>query len=750
LFGQTDNQSLGDGSSDTSMASREQYTAFENRELTRSPECWRALTSLLALAFAAAPHSVGARAASAATKGEVSFPGRVVAVENGKPIAGASVVVERVLPGLPASLIPPWAGQSTLTTDRDGRFILNFPPEQVAERRLSIALRVTHPGYIGRRSSTLVPLVEIVLGRQGGDPSFFETIKLARGLEYTGQAVTPGGQPGVGATFEFVHWAEDGNSSDHFVDETKGKTDSEGRFRLRAPKTHQLAIYVTPAAHAPFQRFWGPDEPDKEPDLWVPTDLGRLVLSPGIPLSGRLLDLKGRPIAGESITAQSVYSRHERTAKTKPDGRFTFAPLRPGNYIVFGQGQGFGGGFDANARSLPPQGTVFPPAKVYLKDGIVPAPVTLREMATITVETRFVDSAERPTRGSFVGLWGQIAVINNPQVMQEAIFEGEGLSASINGAEREDKSPQPGWSTQLIADATGRLSLRAPKGLQNVQLFSMPPNETIAIRNRLGAGKPLNFWGGGAIDDLKADLRGVAFVLYDSPMILANVKTEDGESPAVNIQVNASFTSAGVDYGAGFVEQADGKYRSQNLMPGQEYEISAWATGFIPIGVRRLTLAEGAATHLTLTVKRQPTPLKVGDFAPPFLVKTIAGEGLALADLRGKLVLLHFWNPVDDNCLPDLARLNAVRARFGNDDRLAMIGLCVVADSAAVTKIIKEKALSWPQVMLRDRAADSIVLEYDAAEVPKLFLIAPDGRVVARDLGGGDVEDAVAKALKGK
>ena len=179
------------------MARWERYTAFENGELTRSPACWLALTGLLALGFASAPQALRDQADGTAPKGGVSFPGRVVDVETRKPIAGASVVVERVLPGLPASLIPAWAGESTLTTDSDGRFVLNFPPEQVAERRLSISLRVAHPGYIGRKTSVAAPLVEMILGRKGDDPPFFETIKLARGLEYTGQIVTPGGHPSV-------------------------------------------------------------------------------------------------------------------------------------------------------------------------------------------------------------------------------------------------------------------------------------------------------------------------------------------------------------------------------------------------------------------------------------------------------------------------------------------------------------------------------------------------------------------------
>ena len=68
--------------------------------------------------------------------------------KNGKPVKGAFVVVERRLPGLPASILPAWAGASTLTTDSDGRFVVSFPPEQVAERRLAISLQVAHPDFI--------------------------------------------------------------------------------------------------------------------------------------------------------------------------------------------------------------------------------------------------------------------------------------------------------------------------------------------------------------------------------------------------------------------------------------------------------------------------------------------------------------------------------------------------------------------------------------------------------------------------
>jgi hypothetical protein len=45
---------------------------------------------------------------------------------------------------------------------------------------------------------------------------------------------------------------------------------------------------------------------------------------------------------------------------------------------------------------------------------------------------------------------------------------------------------------------------------------------------------------------------------------------------------------------------------------------------------------------------------------------------------------------------------------------------------------------------------DSIVLDYNAAEVPKTFLIGPDGKVIAKEIGGDQVEEVVAEALSRK
>ena len=60
--------------------------------------------------------------------------------------------------------------------------------------------------------------------------------------------------------------------------------------------------------------------------------------------------------------------------------------------------------FDAPAHSRAIR--VVRPARVYLKEGASPEPLVLREMPTVRVEVRFVDSKGKPTRGSTTMLWG--------------------------------------------------------------------------------------------------------------------------------------------------------------------------------------------------------------------------------------------------------------------------------------------------------------------------------------------------------
>jgi hypothetical protein len=357
------------------------------------------------------------------------------------------------------------------------------------------------------------------------------------------------------------------------------------------------------------------------------------------------------------------------------------------------------------------------------------------------VEVRYVDSQGHPTRGGFATLGGTIP--GEPGKVNRPLLGAATKGSLRNEPQPEAQDPQLAWGRQLLADAEGRIRFRVPNGLREAHLYTIPPDETIAYKTRLTEHGPLKFWGGGQLGIIDAD-RTITIVTYRSPTVLATVQTDEGDVPE-NVEVRAGFNVKGGDFGERFIRQRDGRYRSHSLMPDHEYELKAWGPGYVPNRVHRVTLKEASFTELALILRVQPKPPEVGKPAPPFLVKTLDGQLLSRDDLRGKHVLIHFWMPIFG--LRDGPDLKAVHDRYGKDGRLVMIGFSLANDPADAAKLVKDQRLGWPQVVLRDRGADPISLEYHAEYPFKSFLIGPDGTLIAKDLENDGVEKAVAKAL---
>jgi peroxiredoxin len=682
----------------------------------------------------------------------VTFSGRVVDLENKKPAEGASVVVVRSIPGIDSRPLPPWAGESTIRTDGDGRFSLIFPPEQVAERRLSIVLRIAHPGFVPRKSLS-VSLAEMMRGESMGDKPFFETISLERGVEYTGQIVTPGGKPAAGVPYAFQDLAPGSSRSDEFSDASEGQTDTEGRFRLRMPKSHSVALYVTPPQparasfpYAPYQHFWGTDQPSRQPDVWAPTDFGRIVLSRGVRLSGRMVDTDGQPIAGQTIKAYAPGGRDQHSATTEADGSFSLGPLRPANYLIYGEGQDGSYSVSPDAPALSKPIRVIQPVKVYLKEGVLPEPLVLREVPTVRVEVRFVDPQGKPAAGSSARIAG--VILNergqaNPVGARDR--RGIGMASLINDPELPDHSVLIHWGVQDRPDAQGRIVFLAPTGLRNASLRAVPFDETVGYKARLDENAPLTHWGDGQFGTLDRD-RTITIICYRAPTVLVTVRTDDGQVPD-DVRVTAHFEVNGQGHAQRFLRQSNGRFRSRSLMPDYEYEVIAGtqSRAYVTQRVQRINLPEGGSGELTLILRKMPKPPEVGMPVPPFSVKTVDGRELSLAGFRGKTVLIHSWAPIRG--LEGLPILKAIHDRFGKDERFVIIGLCLSDNLADAEKPIKTNGLSWPQAVLRDRNRDPIVMDYGAWLPPKSFLIGPDGKLIAKDFQNDQLEQAVAEAL---
>jgi len=149
----------------------------------------------------------------------------------------------------------------------------------------------------------------------------------------------------------------------------------------------------------------------------------------------------------------------------------------------------------------------------------------------------------------------------------------------------------------------------------------------------------------------------------------------------------------------------------------------------------------------TAELKLRAPALKVGDVAPPFAVKTVDGKDVSLADFKGKVVLVDFWATWCGPCVAETPNMKAVFDAFGKDARFAMIGLSLDEKADAPRDYAKKNGLGWTQGFLGEWSKTDVPAKYGVNGIPDIFLIGPDGKILAKGLRGPGAKAAVAKAL---
>jgi peroxiredoxin len=145
-----------------------------------------------------------------------------------------------------------------------------------------------------------------------------------------------------------------------------------------------------------------------------------------------------------------------------------------------------------------------------------------------------------------------------------------------------------------------------------------------------------------------------------------------------------------------------------------------------------------------MTIKER---LQAGDVAPEFAINRLDGKGqLKLADYKGKLLVLQFWSselPAEAMDLKYLQRVAALAQQ--QKEKLAMVGIGLGRDNEQMRKMVDGAGINWPQggtEQWSKCANDYHVTLYG------LFLIGPDGKILARQLSEREIMPALQKAMR--
>ncbi len=242
-----------------------------------------------------------------------TLSGRVVDAADEAPLAGAKVGFN-------------WMCSRPVTTDADGRYAL--------------------AGWSGVNVREITALAD-GFARESIEVGAAETVdfKLKRGFTATGRVVDDRGRPLADAKVELVASTfEEHRQRVSFGDAASG---ADGRFRIGGLDPSMPHVLVVTA-----DAFGRVRVPIPVPLAAKTVDLGDVPLAPGHVLAGRFVDADGKPMAGQWIVLagpkMSLGSGvvdvasgldindygAEEDAYTDDLGRFAFADLAPGDYVV--------------------------------------------------------------------------------------------------------------------------------------------------------------------------------------------------------------------------------------------------------------------------------------------------------------------------------------------------------------------------------------------------------------------------------
>ncbi|WP_010582719.1 redoxin domain-containing protein [Schlesneria paludicola] len=148
-------------------------------------------------------------------------------------------------------------------------------------------------------------------------------------------------------------------------------------------------------------------------------------------------------------------------------------------------------------------------------------------------------------------------------------------------------------------------------------------------------------------------------------------------------------------------------------------------------------------------IKRLDLNGKVLDLEGPML----AGGSLDLKKLRGKVVLVVFWNSEYKMCEEDIPALRALYQE-NRAKGFEIVGVALEHDKASAQSYVDKHRMTWPQIFQPVPANQAgglnspMATSYGIILFPTMFLVNADGKVESRNATMTDVKQELPELLK--